>query len=273
MYEKADIRIMTLNVQFSGRESDERTTHIINLVRDNIPSVICFQEYEARCYTKIGDKISNDYAVAFDKHSDNKTVIYTPIYYRTDILTLIGSGGGWLDSRYKGTNTKSYSWAVLKIRNSDKIFAVTNCHGAVASNAYSGYEVYTLKQLDALQQKWTLDNVRQLFDIIASIKNEYGDIPFISVGDFNFEQGMPAYKAAIAGGFVEAETHATISKCVDVRTTHTIGEKATAGASIDHIFYYPNRITAYVHYIGATTKDELYASDHFMVYADMRFNE
>ena len=267
---------MTLNVNFNGRDTTEglgrSTTYIANLINTNRPTVIGFQEYASGCYTTIGSAISDDYDVAISKHTGENTVIYTPIYYRKDTLELVDAGGGWLDSRYTGTKTKSYSWAVLKFKDTEKIFAVTNYHGAVASKSYSGYENYTDGQIAALQEEWTYDNVRQLFDIIASIKSEHGDIPVVCVGDFNFNNTAPAYAKAIAGGLVEAETCATISKCTGYKTTHTWGTAAGYGASIDHIFYYPESVEAYVHYIGKTTEDELYASDHLMVYADIVIN-
>ena len=276
MYDDADMRIMTLNVEFNGRDDTQglgrSTTYITNLINTNQPTVIGFQEYAKGCYSTIGTAISNDYDVAFSKHTDENTVIYTPIYYRKDTLELVDAGGGWLDSRYEGTNTKSYSWAVLKFKDTGKIFAVTNYHGAVVGTNYEEYKDWTKEQLVALQQEWTADNVRQLFDIIASIKFEHGDIPVVCVGDFNFNNTTPAYAKAIAGGLVEAETHATVSKRPGYRTTHEWGTAARYGASIDHIFYYPESVTAYVHYVGATTEDELCASDHLMVYADIGFN-
>jgi hypothetical protein len=55
------------------------------------------------------------------------------------------------------------------------------------------------------------------------------------------------------------------------KTTHSVGEPPTTEArySIDHIFYYPESIKAYVHYVGVKTEDELWASDHLMVYSDI----
>ena len=274
IYKDADMRIMTLNVCLNNYEPEKRRTHILNLIEDYNPTVICFQEYNAASYTRIGDALSGDYKAAITKHPDGSGVaIYTPIYYRTDTFTLVDSGGGWLRDRFTGTATKCYSWAVLKFKDTGKIFAVTNYHGAVASKGYEGYENYSDEQIVQLQAKWTYGNVQQLLEIIASIKAKHGELPFLCAGDFNFGKSSTAYKLATDSGMVEAETHATVSRCEGYRGTHTPGTPARYGESIDHIFYYPESVTAYVHYTGATTVDELAASDHLMVYADIGFNK
>ena len=274
MYKDADLRIMTLNVSLNNYEPEKRRTHILNLINDYNPTVICFQEYNAASYTRIGAALSGDYKAAISSHPDGSGIaIYTPIYYRTDTFTLVDSDGGWLRDRFTGTNTKCYSWAVLKFKESGKTFAVTNYHGAVASKDYEGYENYSDEQIAQLAIKWTYGNVEQLFEILTSIKAEHGDIPFLCAGDFNFDKNMSAYKLAIDRGLVEAETHATVSRCEGYRGTHTPGTPARYGNTIDHIFYDPDYVTAYVHYTGATTEDELAASDHLMVYADVGFKK
>ena len=274
MYKDADLRIMTLNVCLSNHEPEKRRTHILNLIEDYNPTVICFQEYNAASYIRIGAALSGDYKAAISSHPDGSGIaIYTPIYYRTDTFTLVDSDGGWLRDRFTGTNTKCYSWAVLKFKDTGKTLAVTNYHGAVASKDYEGYENYSDEQITQLAIKWTYGNVEQLFEILESIKAKHGDIPFLCAGDFNFDKNMSAYKLAVDRGLVEAETHATVSRCEGYRGTHTPGTPARYGNTIDHIFYDPNYVTAYVHYTGATTEDELAASDHLMVYADVGFNK
>lgn len=272
LHEDADLRIMTLNVSLENSEPDTRKDSVLKLVEKYAPDVLCLQECNKGWYSRVVNVLdSGDYGVAFQTHTDGSGVkIYTPILYKADRLKLVETGGGWLDSRYTGTNTKSYSWAVLQLKDSGKTFAVTNLHGAVASRSYTGYENYTDEQLGALQSQWTVDNVRQMIDVIASIRQKHGNIGFLSAGDFNFDCNSPAYAYAKANSWVEAETHATVSKVTGYRTTHTPGTAARLGTSIDHIFYSPEHVTALVHYIGAKTVDELAASDHLMVYADVK---
>lgn len=268
----ADLRIMTLNVSLENSDPDTRKDVVLKLVEKYAPDVLCLQECNKGWYSRVVNVLdSGDYGVAFQTHTDGSGVkIYTPILYKADRLKLVETGGGWLDSRYTGTNTKSYSWAVLQLKDSGKTFAVTNLHGAIASRSYTGYENYTDDQLITLQAEWCVDNVRQMIDVIASIRQKHGNIGFLSAGDFNFDCNFAAYAYAKANGWVEAETHATVSKVTGYRTTHTPGTAARTGTSIDHIFYSPEYVTALVHYIGAKTVDELAASDHLMVYADVK---
>ena len=271
LYEDADFRIMTFNIAHNTYEPDVRKKHILNLVETYEPTVLCLQECNAANYTRVVDALSTTYGVAFRTHTDGSgIVIYTPILYRKDKLQLVESGGGWLRDRYTGTSTKSISWAVLKLKDSGKMFAVSNHHGAIASNSYAGQEHLTTEELLALQSKQNIGNMCQVLEIYESIRRKYGDIGFLSTADFNFNSDKPAYQFALNNGLVSAETHATVSRVTGVGTTHTPGAAARwGGKSIDHIFYFPETITAYVHYIGTKTVDELAASDHLMVYADV----
>ncbi len=265
--ENAEMRIMTLNVAL--QKTEESKTYITNLVRDVGPDVLCLQECNSWQYNNVVSRFATKYKVAFKMHADGATVIYTPIIYNSAKLQLVDQGGGWLNDRYTGTNTKSYSWAVLKVKETGKLFAVQNLHGAVASNDYTGYENYSDTQLKQLQETWTKGNSEQMLALASTIKNKHGDIPVFFAGDFNADNTTPAYKLYTQEGYTEAEVGATVSKMPGYRTTHKIGTPAlTNKPSIDHIFYDPGKVNCYVHYIGTKTKDELWASDHLMVYAD-----
>ncbi len=265
--ENAEMRIMTLNVAL--QKTEESKTYITNLVRDVKPDVLCLQECNSWQYNNVVSKLATKYRVAFKKHSDGNTVIYTPIIYNSATLQLIDQGGGWLNDRYTGTNTKSYSWAVLKVKETGKLFAVQNLHGAVASNGYTGYENYSDTQLKQLQETWTKGNSEQMLALSNTIRGKHGDIAVFFAGDFNADNTTSAYNLYVQAGYTEAEVGATVSKMPGYRTTHKIGGPAlTNKPSIDHIFYDPNKVNCYVHYIGTKTKDELWASDHLMVYAD-----
>lgn len=269
--EGAELRVMTLNVALSGDEPSKRIEHIINLIEQYEPDIFCLQECNAFMHTNLVYKLKTNYGIAFEKHQDSDVYIYTPILYRKDKINLVEGGGEWLDSRYVGTNTKCLSWGVFELNSTDEKFFVLSLHGAVLNNSYSGYENKSKEELQAEETKMRADNVRQMLDVEKSIQKKYGKLPAIFAGDFNFAKNELPYQVATNAGLTEAEVSATVSKMPGYKTTHSVGEPPTTEArySIDHIFYYPESIKAYVHYVGVKTEDELWASDHLMVYSDV----
>jgi endonuclease/exonuclease/phosphatase family metal-dependent hydrolase len=269
--EGAELRVMTLNVALSGDEPSKRIEHIINLVEQYEPDIFCLQECNAFMHTNLVYKLKTNYGIAFEKHQDSDVYIYTPILYRKDKIKLVEGGGEWLDSRYVGTNTKCLSWGVFELNSTDEKIFVLSLHGAVLNNSYSGYENKSKEELQAEETKMRADNVRQMLDVEKSIQKKYGKLPAIFAGDFNFAKNELPYQVATNAGLTEAEVSATVSKMPGYKTTHSVGEPPTTEArySIDHIFYYPESIKAYVHYVGVKTEDELWASDHLMVYSDV----
>ena len=269
--EGAELRVMTLNVALSGDEPSKRIEHIINLVEQYEPDIFCLQECNAFMHTNLVYKLKTNYGIAFEKHQDSDIYIYTPILYRKDKIKLVEGGGEWLDSRYVGTNTKCLSWGVFELNSTDEKIFVLSLHGAVLNNSYSGYENKSKEELQAEETKMRADNVRQMLDVEKSIQKKYGKLPAIFAGDFNFAKNELPYQVATNAGLTEAEVSATVSKMPGYKTTHSVGEPPTTEArySIDHIFYYPESIKAYVHYVGVKTEDELWASDHLMVYSDV----
>ena len=267
----SELRIMTLNVALDNYEPLKRRDHIINLVSKYDPDIFCLQECNAFMYSNLIYQLKNDYGVAFEKHENSDIYIYTPILYRKGRVSLIEGGGEWLDSRYLGTNTKSLSYGVFELNSTKEKFSVISLHGAVLGNSYTGYEDWTKAELDALATKWRADNVRQMLDVEKNLEKKYGSLPIMFAGDFNFAKNELPYQVITNAGLTEAELSATVSRMPGYKTTHAVGENPATDArySIDHIFYYPESIKAYAHYVGVKTEDELWASDHLMVYADV----
>lgn len=271
LHQDADLRIMTLNVNGSDNEAEKRYDHIYNVVMKYLPDIMCFQECNKAQYTNVINRLRSTYTVACQYHQNGSTYIYTPILFRKDKYELVDKWGGWLDGRYTGTNTKSITYAVLKVKETGKTFCVINMHGAVCSNTYTGYENKTSAELAEIANQWRKDNVRQMLELHDTVVAKHGDMPFLFTADYNFTSDSVPYSMVTKAGLVDAETAATVSKMTGTKTTHTVGNAPAAGKSIDHVFYYPDSMEALVHFVGREGESELRASDHLLVYADVKF--
>ena len=268
----ADLRIMTLNINCSDNNAANRYEHILNVVMNYLPDIMCFQECNKAQYTNVINQLRSQYGVATTYHSNGSTYVYTPILYLKDKYEVVEAGADWLRDRYTGTNTKSIAHAVLKTKDTGKIFGIINLHGAYCSSSYSGYENMSSADLNKIANGWREGNVRQIQEVQAAIEEKYGQIPILHTADYNFNSDSTPYRMMIEAGLTEAEVSATESHVTGIKTTHTVGQKSIAGKSIDHIFYNADRITALTHYIGNEADSDLRASDHLPVYADVKFN-
>lgn len=267
--EGADLRIMTFNVLGSGQDPKKRAPYIQETILTYSPDVVGFQECNAEQHGLVIQALKGDYTLAQRTH-ESGTVIYTPIIYRTAKYTQLDSGVEWLDSRYTGTNTKSIAWVVLQAKETGKIFAVVNMHGAVISTDYKGFENMPSSERSKLVNEWRVDNVRQMLDVREAIQTKHGNIAVFFTGDFNFNSDSNAYRATKEAGLTEAEVSATGKKTTGYASySGTAGVAPGAGKSIDHIFYDPDEATAIRHHIARNEVYEYSASDHCAVWADL----
>ncbi len=255
---EADVRIMTLNLAaVDENETDPsayRYSHTVNLVNTYTPDIICFQEFRGKGCDAIQTALSAKYSEAATPSMEHDT--RTPVFYRTDKYTCIASDGAMMSVGTGGTLTKSYTYAVLKDKESGKQFAVIGLHGAVTT------------------AEDRLSNSQQITALAVTLKSTYADIPVFIAGDFNANDTEDAYWHYINSGYGDAETDASVERSVGYRTTHTAGGVALSNkAAIDHVFYDASEARCLIHYVGTASEDELWASDHLVVYADLKFEE
>ncbi len=272
----ASLRVMTFNVLGKGAEYMTRIPYIIDIVEAYTPDVVCFQECPAAQHNSMISKLEG-YKTATVKHSDSTaTHVQTPIIYRTDKLKLLAEGVEWNDSRWPFTNTKSIAWAVFEQIESGQKFSVINVHGSLWAESYDPArmgEGKTHEQMRAEAVLWREDNVRQMNDRMKEIEKTYGEIPSIWTGDFNFNETSSAYQHTTEKyGMIAAEKAATVSKMSGASFHSNPGQAPDPkGKSIDHIFG-NSKVIFRVHYI-CKSENEIKASDHCAVFADLKFAE
>ena len=270
----ATLRIMTLNIRGKEDAYLSRVPLIQGVLNKYKPDVVCFQECPKEMHNNMLRYLT-DYGIAMQTHAGSTTYIYTPILYRKDKLELVEAGSEWLDSRYTKTNTKALAWAVLKDKNTNDIFGVVNIHGSLWSTGYDLPEGKTHEDMFAIADtEWKADNIRQMNDRMNAIKEKHGDIAVLWTGDFNFANDHAAFTKAIEEYLmIDSEASATDSTDPNIKTYHPTGvrNEPEEGGSIDHILGNA-KVTFRAHNVCNETDDEVKCSDHYAVYADVKFN-
>lgn len=130
---------------------------------------------------------------------------YTPIFYRTDTLTL-------LDSKYcrysngKDDDSKGYTYGVFKVNATGKVFAVLSTH-------------YWWKKVDATDDTARLSDAAEMLAAKDAIVAKYGNIPVFCGGDFNCNSSSSAYKKVDAGNMTDVYKLAEVSE--DLKSSHS----------------------------------------------------
>lgn len=263
VYAEADFRIMTLNTLGAQENYEERFPYMIDLIKQYLPDVIGLQEANKTVQSYVIKPLLEFYAYNQRWHDNGEIANYTPILYRKDKFELLEAGVRFLRSSYKGTNTKSISWAVLSPLDGSPDFIVTNLHGAMLS---ASYNIPGTNEVEGAE--WRADNIREMLEIIAELRTKYGNLPSFSTGDYNFYRHAKGYAEAVKGGLLNPEIVSTVSSMEGIGTNHEVGKMPVSKESIDRIFI-SEGIISYVHRI-ITDENALKASDHCAVYIDVK---
>lgn len=261
-----EIRVMSWNLGCAVGVAKDCLT----VIERYQPDVLSFQESNADIHSSVFMeyiKSHKNFRFAMQRHPGKSTVVYTPIVYNSDKLTLIEAGVEWLDGRFTGTNTKSLAWAVFDDVNGSR-FCMINFHGAVCSASYKGYENMSDSERSAIAAAWRLDNVRQILEVRDRLYTKYGTMPTTVNGDCNFNSSSEPYKKLVEAGFAEAELTAAKIVKSGYKTSYSYGKKPGTGLSIDHIFG-ENGIL-FMTYDVIIDDEAFTGSDHYPIIADMR---
>ncbi|MBR5321844.1 MAG: endonuclease/exonuclease/phosphatase family protein [Clostridia bacterium] len=228
-----------------------RADLIIKAIEKEQPGIIGFQEatkwqYKYLCDTMAGyDSIITYRDTAFNTEG-------CPVFYRTDLYTLINKGSFWLsetpDEMSKGWDAACYricSYAILKDNATEKEFVVFNTH------------------LDHVSDTARINGIQVVLDKIA----EFGSIPAVLMGDLNAEEDSETYRSATAN-FLDAkyQTENTMTGC----TYQNFGKELDSNC-IDYVMISKNSFKVNSYKIVNETYDGVYISDHFPLSVSLSF--
>jgi len=266
-----DVRIMSSNIwgNSSGSTTEfpiaQRNMQLSEIFLNYLPDVIALQECSPTARfgnTSIIKLLSGTYtevAVTVNNQYNNN---YTPLLYRSDILTVIDSGYH-LYSGLNDVDSKSVTWAVFQDKDSGKTFAVCSTH--------FWYKAGT--EGDEARE----NNAKDINTIVNQIESKYSCDVFIC-GDLNSSCSAKGTKTLIELGYKDAQLTATTTE--DIKTSHSYPTynadqnywdgytlpTALGANSIDHILLSGN--SELVQFDVITDAFALLSSDHCPIYID-----
>ena len=256
------VTIMSWNLYCNDATSPTANSDAVDVVLDNLPTVISFQECNKAIHQKVLEKVIKGhpaYKYTTVRHKNSTTYVYTPIIYDSEKLKLNECGAEWLVGRYTGTNTKCLSWAVFSTEGGS-FFAVIDFHGAVCNSSYKGFEKFTEQELAKQKETWNVQNVGQITGIADTLAKKYPGLSVIINGDCNFDSSDKPYSVLTASGYSEAELTADEKVMTSQKTAWPYGGEAAEGKSIDHVF--GDSGVRFLRYEQIRNKKVTSASDH-----------
>ncbi|MBQ2705778.1 MAG: endonuclease/exonuclease/phosphatase family protein [Agathobacter sp.] len=251
-----EIRIMNYNVRCPspfdlGKKSwYYRADLIAESIETAAPTIIGFQEVTKWQYEYIVESL-----VDFDSIITYRDEVINsegcPIFYRTDLYTLIDKGSFWLsetpDVMSKDWGAAHYricSYVILKDNASKNEFVVFNAH------------------LDHVSDEARINGIQVVLDKIK----EFDSRPAILMGDLNAEESTETYKSATES-FLDAKyvTDNTMTSC----TFQGWGEELDRDC-IDYIMISPDSFEVDFYKVITDTYDGVYSSDHFPLLVSLK---
>ena len=254
-----NLRVMSYNIRcLSPLDLNEknwfyRADLVIDTISKEVPGVIGFQEvtgwqYDYLCETLV------DYDSIITYRDKSFASEGCPIFYRTDMYTLIDKNSFWLsttpDTMSKDWGAAHYricSYVILKDNATGKEFVVFNTH------------------LDHESEEARINGIKVVLDKIQ----EFGSIPAVLMGDLNAEEDTPTYTSAMES-FLDTkyQTENTMTSC----TFQKWGTQLHRDC-IDYIMISKTGFAVNYYKVLTHTYDGVYSSDHFPLCAELVFEE
>lgn len=257
IYRENELRVMSCNVRCIsptdlGKKSwFYRADLIMQGIQKEQPSVIGFQEVTKWHYSYLCDTLAlYDSVITYRDDAFNSEGC--PIFYRSDIYTLIDKGSFWL-SETPDVMSKSWgaqfnrvcSYVILKDNATETEFVVFNTH------------------LSHVSDEARINGIQVVLDKIK----EFGSIPAVLMGDLNAEEDSETYKSATVN-FLDTkyQTENTMTSC----TYQGWGEQLDRNC-IDYILVSKTGFRTNAYRVVTDTYDGVYSSDHFPLSVSLSF--
>lgn len=252
-------RIMSYNIRYLGpfdlgKESwYYRADLIAECLETSAPTVVGFQEVTQWQYDYLVDTLGDfDSIITYRDNMFNSEGC--PIFYRTDLYTLIDKGSFWLSETpevmskdWGAAHYRICSYVILKDNASGDEFVVFNAH------------------LDHVSDEARINGIQVVLDKIK----EFDSRPAILMGDLNAEEYTATYASATEA-FLDTkyETENTMTSC----TYQSFGEELDSDC-IDYIMISPDSFEVDFYKVITDTYDGVYSSDHFPLLVSLKFQK
>ncbi len=182
---QADVRIMSSNLlvhykSWGGLPAKPRAKQYIEILNSYKPDVVGIQELCDSWYCCIKKNLPDGYKMLYPV-STGTFIRMTAMIYNADTLELTESGN-FAYKQNDNPRLRRVVWAVFKVKETGKQFAVTNTHFDLLRE---GRE----EELTAVMKS----QAEELLNCIDEISKKY-NCPVFSVGDFNSTEDTPFTK-------------------------------------------------------------------------------
>lgn len=257
IYAENELKVMSCNVRCISptdvlkRSWFYRSELVLQGIQNEQPGVIGFQEVTKWQYDYLCNALDVfDSVITYRDEAFNSEGC--PIFYRSDIYTLIDKGSFWL-SETPEVMSKSWgaqynricSYAILKDNATETEFVVFNTHLSHVSDE---------ARINGIQ-------------VVLNKIKEFGDLPAILMGDLNAEEYTETYISATEN-FLDAkyQTENTMTSA-----TYQRWGKELENDCIDYILISKTGFKVNSYKVVTDTYDGVYSSDHFPLVASLSF--
>ncbi|MBR5202446.1 MAG: endonuclease/exonuclease/phosphatase family protein [Clostridia bacterium] len=256
-YNENELRVMSCNVRCIsptdlGKKSwFYRADLIMQGIEKEQPSVIGFQEVTKWHYSYLCDTLPTyDSVITYRDDAFNSEGC--PIFFRSDIYTLIDKGSFWL-SETPDVMSKSWgaqfnrvcSYVILKDNTTETKFVVFNTH------------------LSHVSDEARINGIQVVLDKIL----EFGSLPAVLMGDLNAEEDSKTYISATANFLdVKYQVENPMISC-----TYQDWGKQLDRNCIDYVMISKQGLKVNSYKVVTDTYDGVYSSDHFPLSVSLSF--
>lgn len=257
IYAENELKVMSCNVRCISptdvlkRSWFYRADLIIKGIQNNQPGVIGFQEVTKWQYDYLCDALDVfDSIITYRDNAFNSEGC--PIFYRSDIYTLINKGSFWLSETpevmskdWGAQYNRICSYAILKDNATGTEFVVFNTH------------------LSHVSDEARINGIQVVLDKIK----EFGSIPAVLMGDLNAEEYTETYISATEN-FLDAKYQTTNTM---TSATYQRWGREIENDCIDYILISKTGFKVNSYRVVTDTYDGVYSSDHFPLVTSLSF--
>lgn len=266
MHKNANIRILDANVlaNLNGYMEDDtaafgfdRRLEIFFAALDFYqPTVVGLQEFCMSWYNGLETYQDIDKWEILKFRNPNLPTEYvlTTIMYRKDLLTLVDSGMTYY-SAFNNGRCRAITWAVLKDNATGKEFCFISTHWDGGNGDINGETENTMVQ------------VEEMSSFVKEMSEKY---PVFTTGDFNRNEYTNAFKTYLSNIKSVDAMYGAEQRLNVLGSYHGWGKDTASAGSCDHIT--ATKDTTVLKFETLMYNQQIYASDHAWLIADIKFN-
>lgn len=248
---------MSFNIRNScdkGTEAWEmRIKNLVPLVLAADPDCIGFQEVLPNQYRDLTDALSAYASVGKAREDGVDKGERSAVFFRKSRFNLLDSGDFWLSET---PDVPSFGWDAACIR----ICTYVRLYDKVTDKEFYHFNTH----LDHVGQTAMLEGAKM---ICAAVRDR--NAPAFVTGDFNVNEGSPAYNAMIENGMSDSKYNAVIRYSHGTFHGYNPGENLINESPIDYLFYTGGNFSVSEYKVIVNGGKGEYTSDHYPILVKM----